>query len=92
MRKKGAAYGPTPFGFQRVGELLVADAAEQNALALAVRLDRKAASYREIGRMLTESGLNPHRGAAWHASSVRAVLRSRRQQRVSFNALGASES
>jgi site-specific DNA recombinase len=76
-RKMGAAYGPTPFGFRRVGDSLVADPAEQNALAEAVAMDRAGASYREIGRMLTERGVRPHRGAAWHASSVRAVLRSR---------------
>lgn len=34
------AYGPTPFGFRRVGDALVADPAEQNALAEAVAMDR----------------------------------------------------
>jgi DNA invertase Pin-like site-specific DNA recombinase len=76
-RETGVAYGPTPFGFRRVGDSLIPDAAEQDALAQAVRLDREGASYREIGRMLTGLSVRPHRGAAWHASSVRAVLRSR---------------
>jgi DNA invertase Pin-like site-specific DNA recombinase len=76
-RRTGTAYGPTPFGFRRVGDTLVRDDCEQDALAEAVRLDRAGASYREIGRMLDDRGVRPHRGAAWHASSVRAVLRSR---------------
>jgi DNA invertase Pin-like site-specific DNA recombinase len=76
-RKSGAVYGPTPFGFSRIGDLLIEHEAEQLALGLAVRLDRDGASFREIGRVLTDLGVRPHRGAAWHASSVRAVLRSR---------------
>lgn len=76
-RKMGAVYGPTPFGYRRDGAALVVDDDEQDALASAVRLDRSGASFREIGRMLTERGARPHRGLAWHASSVRAILRSR---------------
>lgn len=85
-RKKGTAYGPTPFGYRRVEDALVADPAEQAALAAAIRLDREGASFREIGRMLTQLGVKPHRGAAWHASSVRAVLRSKATTEVSIPA------
>jgi hypothetical protein len=40
-------------------------------------MDREGASFREIGRRLTEIGAKPHRGKAWYASSVREMLRSR---------------
>ncbi len=71
------AYSPTPFGYRRDGDALIADEAEQAALAEAIRLDRAGHSFRAIGRMLADRGAKPHRGAAWHASSVRAMLRSK---------------
>jgi hypothetical protein len=40
-------------------------------------MDREGASYREIAAMLTARGVHPKRGTAWHASSVRAMLRSK---------------
>lgn len=76
-RQRRTAYGATPFGFVRVGDALVPEPREQAALKDAVRMDRDGASYREIGAMLTATGVTPHRGKAWHASTVRAVLRSK---------------
>ena len=43
----------------------------------ALRMDREGASFREIGAMLAARGVDPRRGRSWHASSVRAMLRSR---------------
>lgn len=79
-RRKRTAYGATPFGFVRVGDALVAESKEQAALAEAIRMDRAGASFREIAAYLTEIGVKPHRGKAWHASTVRAVLRSKMAQ------------
>jgi len=76
-RHQRVAYGPTPFGYRREGRDLLPDVAEQAALREAQRMDEAGASFREIGGMLTERGLMPHRGKAWYASSVRAMLRSR---------------
>jgi site-specific DNA recombinase len=76
-RRTGKAYGPTPFGYRREGDAIEPIAAEQHALAEALRMDGDGASFREIGRMLTARGVSPKRGVAWHASSVRAVLRSK---------------
>lgn len=76
-RQRRTVYGSTPFGYIREGSTLVADATEQAALSEAVRMDAEGASFREIGRMLTDRGVRPKRGKAWHASSVRAMLRSR---------------
>jgi DNA invertase Pin-like site-specific DNA recombinase len=76
-RKTKQVYGPTPFGYRREGKALVPDKREQEALAEAVRLDRAGVSFRAIGRALTEMGAKPHRGTMWHASSVRAMLRSK---------------
>jgi DNA invertase Pin-like site-specific DNA recombinase len=76
-RRQRVAYGPTPFGYRREGRDLLPDVAEQAALCEAQRMDDAGASFREIGAMLTTRGIMPHRGRAWHASSVRAILRSR---------------
>ncbi len=76
-RRSGAVYGPTPFGYQREGNVLVPEVAEQAALREAVRLDRLGVSLREIAKHLTQLGVKPHRASVWHSSSVRAVLRSR---------------
>lgn len=79
-RQHGQAYGVTPFGYSRVGDALVPEPREQAALEEAARMDRDGASFREIASRLTEIGVAPHRGKAWHASSVRAVLRSKMAQ------------
>lgn len=71
------AYGPVPFGFVRVGSALVEEPTEQIALQEAIRLDIAGASFREIASMLTSRGISPKRGRTWHASSVRAMLRSK---------------
>lgn len=76
-RRSGSAYGPTPFGYVRRGTDLIPDAREQCALRDAIRMDRAGKSFRQIAAMLTERGLKPKRGKAWHASSVRKMLRSR---------------
>ncbi len=76
-RQRRTVYGTTPFGFVRVGDALIPEPKEQEALYEAVRMDRDGASFREIAAMLTARAVMPHRGKAWHASSVSAVLRSR---------------
>jgi site-specific DNA recombinase len=76
-RQKGAVYGSTPFGYTRNGSKLLPSAKEQAALREAVQMDRSGASFREIGAMLTARGVHPKRAMKWHASSVRAMLRSR---------------
>lgn len=76
-RRSGLAYSTTPFGYRGEGDALLPDAFEQNALREAMRMDQAGASFREIARFLTDFGAKPHRGKAWQASSVRAMLRSR---------------
>jgi site-specific DNA recombinase len=76
-RRSGLAYSTTPFGFRREGNALLPDALEQKALRKAIRMDGAGVSFRDIARFLTNLGVKPHRGKAWYASSVRAMLRSR---------------
>jgi len=76
-RATSQSYSPTPFGYRLEGKTLVPILEEQEALSEAIRLDRAGVSFRAIGRALTDRGAVPHRGSAWHASSVRAMLRSK---------------
>ncbi|MGH7757208.1 MAG: recombinase family protein, partial [Vulcanimicrobiaceae bacterium] len=73
-RASGMVYGSTPFGFQREGARLVADDAQQAALAEMRTLDAAGASYREIARMLEAQAVLTCNGRTrWYASSVRSV-------------------
>jgi site-specific DNA recombinase len=76
-RSMKMAYGATPFGYRRAGATLIPHKAEQDALREAMRMDIEGASFREIAAYLTTLGLQPQRGKAWYASSVRAMLRSK---------------
>jgi site-specific DNA recombinase len=87
-RHQRQAYAPTPFGYRREGNHLVENAKDMISLHAAQRMDRNGFSYREIARMFTDQGVRPHRGSIWHASSVRAVLRSRIAQEAATYAHG----
>jgi DNA invertase Pin-like site-specific DNA recombinase len=74
LRSRGKAYGPTPFGFQRDGDTLILDQAEQRALTRMRRLRTKGKSYQAIAVALNRSGTPSKRGGVWHAPSTRSVL------------------
>ncbi len=76
-RRQGEVYGSTPFGFRRDGDRLVSEPSEQRALKRAQRMHAAGASLRQIARELQRVGATPRRGREWHASSVRALLRSK---------------
>ena len=76
-RSQRLVYGPTPFGYLRDGNKLIVQSGKQEILEQAIRLDHEGKSFREIASFLTQSGCRPKRGTTWHASSVRAMLRSK---------------
>jgi site-specific DNA recombinase len=73
LRSQGRVYGPTPFGFQRDGDSLRLDEAEQRVLARIHRLRRKGKSYQAIAVALNRSGTPAKRSGCWYAPSVRSV-------------------
>jgi site-specific DNA recombinase len=75
LRTTGRVYGSTPFGFDRLGDLLVANAAEGEALALARQMRDDGATLRTIAAELTRRGVATKKGGAWAAETVRLVLR-----------------
>src|SRR5579872_3549751 len=76
-RNNRQAYCRTPFGFDRKGDVLVANRTEQRALAMAKRMAAKGASSRQIAAKLTTRAVAPPRGHRWYASGVRSVLNSK---------------
>lgn len=76
-RRNCRVYGPTPYGFRRLGDAIIPDPALQPALTLIRTLDRESRSLRKIAASLTSAGYPPPRGKLWRASSVQAILESR---------------
>jgi site-specific DNA recombinase len=72
-RRNGLVYSPTPFGYDRKGDVLIPNPIQQKALAMA----KRGASLRQIADRLAKNGIRPPRGTRWHASGVRSVLNSK---------------
>jgi DNA invertase Pin-like site-specific DNA recombinase len=75
LRSQGRAFGPTPFGFKREGDLLVECADEQRVVTRMMRLRSKGHSYDRIAKALNRSGIPAKRGGSWFAASVRSVVK-----------------
>jgi len=75
--KKGTrqAYSPTPYGFDRQGNGLVANAAEQAVVAEVRQWHQQGASLRDIAARLTAARVPTKQGGKWHACTVRYLLR-----------------
>ncbi len=73
LRSQGRAYGSLPYGFQRSGDYLIPDAAEQRVLARIRRMRSNGLSYDKIARSLNRSGVPAKRSGPWYAMSVRSV-------------------
>jgi len=73
-RQNGQAYSRTPFGYDRKGNALVPNVAQQRAVALVRRMAKDGASLRQIASTLTRRGIAPPRGRQWYASGVRSIL------------------
>jgi DNA invertase Pin-like site-specific DNA recombinase len=75
--KKGRrqVYSPTPYGFDRQGDGLVANASEQTVVAQVRQWHRQGTSLREIAARLTAANVPTKRGGRWHACTVRYLLR-----------------
>lgn len=74
LMKQRRVYGPTPYGYDRRGALLVSNEQEQKTIAL-IRDQRDCTySFASIADQLNEMGIPSKRGGRWHAMSVRSVL------------------
>lgn len=78
-REKRQAYSPTPYGFDRVGDLLVINPEEQKVIEEILDLRTQGWSLRQIASKLNNMGIRGKSGGGWHASSVRSVLMTLKQ-------------
>jgi site-specific DNA recombinase len=74
-RNQRQAYSPTPYGFDRISDLLVVNHDEQKVIEEMLELREKGWSLRQIAARLNTKGIKAKYGGAWFASSIRAVLR-----------------
>jgi site-specific DNA recombinase len=80
-REKRQAYSPTPYGFDRICDLLVINHNEQKVIEEILELREKGWSLRDIAASLNKRRTMAKNGGTWHASSVRSVLAGQRNSR-----------
>jgi len=68
------AYAPTPFGFNRVGDMLIQDPHEQEVIAQIFTWRSTGWSMGRIAAELNRRGVPTKRGGQWHACTVRYIL------------------
>jgi DNA invertase Pin-like site-specific DNA recombinase len=78
LRRTGKAYGPTPFGWHRQGDDLVADPEQQAWLTKAREMSAAGATLQQIADQFNAAGVaRPRAGRKWYPSSVRSILNSK---------------
>mgnify|MGYP001159354753 CR=1 FL=1 len=77
LRAEGKAIGPTPYGFDRQGEYLVENPAEQNVLARMAQSRGAGRSYHAIAVELNAKCIPTKQGHRWTRGRVRTVLLAR---------------
>lgn len=73
-KRHRVAYGPTPFGYDRVGDRLIECEREQAVIQMIRGWSGEHWSLHKIARELNDRGISGKAGGKWHASTVRYVL------------------
>ena len=73
MKENLKPYAPTPMGYTREGETLIANAPELATVKRAQALRSDGLSYRGIADTLNAEGAQTKNGGKWYASTVRYV-------------------
>jgi len=81
-RSMGERLGATPLGFRTPGpgQGMEAVPEEQATIRRILTLRRRGRSYRAIAAQLAKEGHHPKRGARWHHSTVRNVVRAHQRR------------
>ncbi len=73
-RKDGKVWNHTPFGYDRVDDVLIPNKKEQKGIQMMKRLHDQGYSLREIAGELELAGIPPKRGGEWQAGSVKKII------------------
>lgn len=74
-KRKLEVYSPTPYGYSKVQNILVADTKEQEIIKNITRLRKKGKSYKYIAEQLAKHGAPTKQGGKWHAGTVRYLIK-----------------
>jgi len=74
-KNTGRVYGPTPYGFNRIGGELVENASETAVVGRIRNLATDGRSLRSIASTLNTEGVETKRGGRWHAKTIGYLLR-----------------
>ncbi|HOF89554.1 MAG TPA: recombinase family protein [Armatimonadota bacterium] len=73
-KRHGQAYSPTPYGYTREGDRLIADPAEQIVIARILKMHVAGTSLRQIAATLNSESIPGKAGGKWYASTVRSLV------------------
>ncbi len=73
-REKRQPYSPTPYGLDRVGDVLVINHIEQKTIEDILDLRERGWSFRRIAGKLNQDGVESKRGGQWFGSTVRSII------------------
>jgi DNA invertase Pin-like site-specific DNA recombinase len=71
---RGFVYGGTPYGYDRVGGLLVQNSQEMQVIRRIQGLRKEGKSFHAIAGLLNREGVPTKKSAKWYASTVTAAL------------------
>lgn len=73
-REQGKVYGPTPYGFQRDGDILIVDKAEEEAVELVLKLRSQGWNYSKIARELNSLGYKTRCGGEYFPQTIKNIV------------------
>jgi len=73
-RKDGKVWNHTPFGYDRVGDVLMPNKKEQKGIQMMKKLHDQGYSLREIAGELELAGILPKRGGEWQKYSIYKII------------------
>ncbi len=78
LRSQKRPYSPTPYGYKVEQRRLVEEMTEQRVITRMARRRGQGVSHARIAASLNQRRVPAKRGGAWHAMSVRSVLRTQK--------------
>ena len=74
-KERGEVLGAAPYGYRRVGDVLVEDETEQRTVRLIEKVRSQGMTYQQIAETLRRQGIETKNGGSWHSSTVGNICR-----------------